>query len=150
MSKNVKGLEKLIKALENVTPNIQPKVNALVEINAQDIVADAKRKCPVDNGDLEQSIGSERISDNTFRVATNMTKLAPYGAVVEYGSAPHVIKPKNGGYLKFKIGDKWIYTKEVNHPGTRAQPFFFPAVFKGRAKFTEDIEKLVDKEIKKL
>lgn len=58
------------------------------------------------------------------------------------GTAPHVIRPKNGGYLRFKTGYSartapggqynvgtgianggWVSFKEVNHPGTAARGF---------------------------
>ena len=51
-------------------------------------------------------------------------KYAPY---VEFGTAPHVIYPKNKNYLAFQVGGKWVFTKEVHHPGTKEHAFLFPA-----------------------
>jgi HK97 gp10 family phage protein len=43
--------------------------------------------------------------------------------LVEYGTAPHLIKPKKGTMLK--IGGRLV--KEAMHPGSKAQPFLRPA-----------------------
>lgn len=40
-----------------------------------------------------------------------------YGAILEEGSKPHVIKPKNKKYLYWKGAAHPV--KEVNHPGTK-------------------------------
>lgn len=39
--------------------------------------------------------------------------------VLEYGSPPHSIDPVKGKFIKFDIGGKTIFTKHVDHPGTR-------------------------------
>jgi HK97 gp10 family phage protein len=48
---------------------------------------------------------------------------ASYAAAVEYGTAPHEIRPVNGGVLAFEVAGKMIFTPLVHHPGTRANPF---------------------------
>lgn len=46
-----------------------------------------------------------------------------YAAVIEYGSKPHLIKPrKASGWLIFRMPDgRYVKTKLVNHPGTQPQ-----------------------------
>jgi hypothetical protein len=47
-----------------------------------------------------------------------------YGQYVITGTRPHVIKPKNKKFLRFVVeGDKVVFTKLVNHPGTKANDF---------------------------
>lgn len=70
----------------------------------------------------------ELVRGNDFEVIGNdglvFTNDVYYAAYVHNGTAPHVIRPKNaGGVLVFEIGGQTIYTKLVNHPGTKAQPF---------------------------
>lgn len=46
---------------------------------------------------------------------------APYSAVLEYGSRPHIIQPTGGKkalHFKNKNGD-WVFAKIVHHPGTK-------------------------------
>jgi hypothetical protein len=54
--------------------------------------------------------------------------LASYAACVEYGTAPHEIRPINGSVLKFMVAGKMVFTPLVHHPGTRANPFMQRAV----------------------
>ena len=39
------------------------------------------------------------------------------------GTRPHIIRPNNHMYLKFNVGGRVIYAKQVNHPGTRPNHF---------------------------
>jgi len=40
--------------------------------------------------------------------------------ILEYGSRPHEIVPKRpGGLLRFVLGGEVVYTRHVDHPGTR-------------------------------
>lgn len=39
--------------------------------------------------------------------------------ILEFGTRPHEIRPKNGGYLVFNIGGARVRAKVVQHPGTR-------------------------------
>ena len=49
------------------------------------------------------------INDYSSKVGTNII----YGAIHEYGG---IIKPKVADFLRFKIKDQWITTKQVNMP----------------------------------
>jgi hypothetical protein len=52
------------------------------------------------------------------RVTVSAT--APYAIFLERGTRPHLIVPRRpGGYLRFTVGNKVIYTRLVHHPGTR-------------------------------
>jgi phage gpG-like protein len=62
-----------------------------------------------------------------------------YAAAVEFGTKAHVIKPRKKSYLSFKINGVWVRAKQVNHPGTKAQPFMFPAFEMNRKKYTDDM-----------
>lgn len=78
-------------------------------------------------GDTTKSIG---IIANR---KTNSIKLGPrrgngfkgyHAHLLEYGTAPHVIRAKAAGGLLHFAG---TYTTEVHHPGIAAQPFMRPA-----------------------
>lgn len=84
-----------------------------------------------------------------------LVNYTPYGAYVEYGTKPHKIYPKaahgmigptrqgqtrratgkgphehivgRGIALRFRIGDRIVFARYVDHPGTPALPFMFPA-----------------------
>lgn len=115
MSSNVKGLERLIRTLEQVPKELEGDVELILQAEAQTIEADAKRKAPIDTGKLRQSIKSERVDAKTYEIKANATGLAPYAPFVEFGT-------------RFQ----------------RAQPFLFPAFFAGRTRFTKAIERLLE------
>jgi hypothetical protein len=84
-----------------------------------------------------------------------LTNYTPYGAYVEYGTKPHKIYPKaahgmvgptregqtrratgkgphehivgRGIALRFRIGDRIVFARYVDHPGGRPLPFMLPA-----------------------
>lgn len=117
---NVKGLERLIKTLQKLPRELDADVDAIAEANAKEIEAEAKRLVPKDTGALARSIGTEKVSDKTYKVSTNTTGLAPYGPFVEFG------RPRGTG------------------PNGGPRPFLFPAFFKGRKQFTQDLENLLE------
>ena len=88
---------------------------------ANDFTNELVRTCPVDTGYLKNSI-------NMNQVGRNFVITMPYYALyVEFGTAPHIIKPKNKQALSWTEGNggggKRFFAKVVKHPGTRPQPF---------------------------
>ena len=77
----------------------------------------ARRGRPLlDTGRLRDSITAE--SDS--KQAVGGISYAPYH---QFGTAPHVITARRAKALTFKIGNRTIYRKSVNHPGIPARPF---------------------------
>ena len=116
----VKGLKKLLDVLGNIPKEMDGDVEAVLEANAKEIEFEAKRMCPVDTGKLRQSILATKEGDKTYKIEANATGLAPYAPFVEHGTSK-----------------------------MSAQPFLYPAFFKGRERFTNDLEDLLG-ELKKL
>lgn len=70
----------------------------------------------------------EPVNGFQFTVTNSTTGLDPrrrrsYAGVLEFGSAPHLIRPRPtnraGGYLVFTVDGHKIVTKVVRHPGTK-------------------------------
>lgn len=93
----------------------------------EEIADDARRYAPVDTGALRESIQVEHDAPGRSRIAA----YADYAAEVEYGTRPHVIEPDTKEALAWPgmVGGPYA---RVNHPGTEAQPFLRPAVYKRR------------------
>lgn len=80
---------------------------------------------------------------------------APHAPYIEYGTRPHIIRPRfkrvlasrQGGFTKngIKYGIYNIYGTEVRHPGTAARPFVEPAVAFGERQFEKHMEAALDK-----
>lgn len=92
----------------------------------QDIAVDARGLVRINTGRLKSSIKWE-VDGLTGRVSTDV----PYWVHVEYGTAPHVIRPRNKRALYWPGADHPVAF--VNHPGTPAFPFLRPALLKARA-----------------
>lgn len=100
-------------------------VRRAVERTRVDVQTEARRRAPVDTGRLRSSIVSRAEGSGRsvgYVIGTNVN----YAAAVEYGTAPHVIKPKYKGALYWPGAAH--PAAQVNHPGTRAQPFMRPAI----------------------
>ena len=73
---------------------------------------------------------------------------AKYAKYVNDGTKPHVILPKNGGFLRFVIAGRVIFAKKVNHPGTAKRPFMENAADAGgqamKIAFENGVEQAVD------
>lgn len=83
---------------------------------------DAKRLAPKRTGELAASIRCE-VNQGVFRVGSDLDR----ALWMEEGTAPHIIRPKNGKAL-FWEGADHPYAL-VNHPGTRPAPFLRPALW---------------------
>tara|TARA_S200002703_G_C3709764_1_gene218003 strand:- start:187 stop:621 length:435 start_codon:yes stop_codon:yes gene_type:complete len=112
-----------IQKLENKLNKIDLKVIGDLEkefgITASMIQVRAKKDAPVDTGFLKSSINFGKTSKGVFVQAS-----AKYSAAVEFGTKPHKIRAKNKSVL-YSSKTKTFFGKEVNHPGTKGQPFFF-------------------------
>ncbi len=115
---NIKGElkdEEIIEKIKLVLFKSMIKMQELATIN-----------CPVDKGRLRNSIHLNPTSPGYFRYF--LRDGVQYGSDVEYGTSPHIIRPKSAKALKFSSKGKTIFSKKINHPGTPAQPFFRPAL----------------------
>ena len=83
---------------------------------------EAKKTAPVDSGYYRNNIGF----DGKNKVIAN----ASYSADIEYGTKPHVIQPKNANALHFQSDGQDVFTKKVNHPGTKPNPVMRNAAHK--------------------
>jgi hypothetical protein len=96
----------------------------------------AQRYAPVDEGELEGSISAE---GTAHPLTWEINVYAGHGAHVEYGTGPHIIRPRKGKYLRFVVNGKVVFAKIVRHPGTAAQPYLRPAVSQSRPRFERRI-----------
>jgi hypothetical protein len=46
---------------------------------------------------------------------------AAYAAIIEFGSMPHFILPRNVKALRFEVDGEEVFAKWVHHPGTAPQ-----------------------------
>jgi len=101
----------------------------LIERLADIAWASAFYGAPWRSGRLAGSIVKE-VGDGEAEVQA----LAPYAVFVEFGTAPHEIRPVNASVLAFEGGGKMVFTPLVRHPGSKANPFMERAAEDTRSK----------------
>ncbi|NHZ62609.1 HK97-gp10 family putative phage morphogenesis protein [Massilia genomosp. 1] len=142
------GLDDFLAYLTDSPTAIQAGVAAGLWASAQLIEAQAKANCPVEHGELRDSIRAS-IKEVGTKVLASVTAggAAPGGVYIAYahlvefsGAAPHRIEAKSGRRLTFN-GRSY---KAVDHPGMKARPFLRPAL----DARTLDAIALVEQEVK--
>lgn len=140
----IENLDKLLNKLENLkTISVEQAVNEACIL----VENDAKRRCPVDTGELRMSITHEieETSENraTGAVGTNL-EYAPY---VEFGTG--IFSSLGNGRQ-----DKWSYkdAKGEWHTtiGQHPQPYLYPALDTNRAEIEELIKQKIKEGVKHL
>lgn len=92
----------------------------------EDVADDARRGCPVDTGELLESIGTAYLPSVGF-VYVGTDHWAP----TEYGADPHPIDSHGPWPLRNRETGQ-VFGQHVNHPGNPAQPFMRSALYRIR------------------
>lgn len=88
-------------------------------------VADLARQYAAGHGSIPEGIIVGPVVDKSVKViSTN-----PNTLFVHNGTRRHQIRPRRtGGYLRFEVGGRIVYARQVNHPGYRGDPFLTRAL----------------------
>lgn len=100
-------------------------------------------KAPVRTGRM---LGSIRKDVRGLEATIGPT--VPYAIYIEYGTAPHEIRPVYASALRFEVEGKIVFTSLVHHPGTRPQPFVHETAEATRLKIPELWKEVSEEEIK--
>jgi hypothetical protein len=104
-------------------------------------VHEAQALVPVRTGNLRRTIRMGALTDTYVEIRAGGQRDIGYAASVEFGSAAHVIVPRNrkvlawggartlGGRLR-KGSSATNFARRVNHPGTKAHPYMVPGMNK--------------------
>ena len=157
---NPKQTGKILRDLDKKFPKL---LDEEMKDTAEKTEKEAKRRAPVGkgsrSGELKKGIEMKKRGKMKYDVTSN----APYSMAVEHGTRPHTIRVKTAKVLagdgasssKFPVSSDGysVFGKEVNHPGSKSQPFMQPAVDKATKKMdkriVDGIVKTVSKTIKK-
>lgn len=127
----VEGLAELHRLLQDLPAKLEANVlRGGMRAGAKVIEAEAKRIVPVGTGPQAGELrDSVRVSVRSIKGKVQATikaggKKAWYARLVEFGTAAHLIRPKNRKSLFFAA----IAREEVHHPGAKKKPFMRPAL----------------------
>lgn len=94
---------------------------------ARNVQRRARQLVGVDSGALRSSIhvaDLETIGSPSVSIRSNL----PYALAHHQGTRPHVIRPNSERFLRFKVAGKIVYVRQVQHPGTRPNPYLARAL----------------------
>lgn len=114
----IKNQREILSAWRKAPDVMSSEMNKAVSAVTLFLEGETVKEAPVDKGILRRGIG-HRVAGFVGRVFTS-TK---YAIFVHEGTSPHTIRPRNAKVLRFKVGGKWVYAKQVRHKGTKANPF---------------------------
>jgi HK97 gp10 family phage protein len=109
---------------------------AMMQMLGRAVASEAIHRAPRKTANLQRSIKVEAVSDTHVTIEAQ----AAYAGFVERGTRPHIIRPRNAKALRFaataagqrlsgsaRRGAAVIFARIVHHPGTRPQPYMWPA-----------------------
>lgn len=162
MASRVEGLDRLKKRFAKIPGDVRSAMRQAIAEGVDEIIAMQKRLAPVSPsgthgnppGMLRDSIvatwgggagipkyaslkagtGGERAAGDLSVTITAGNSKVRYAHLVEFGTAPH---PQGGKF------------KGTQHPGTTAQPFFYPAYRSLRRRVKSRISRAMKKAIKR-
>lgn len=153
----LEGASRLDKKLKNISNEMKTHIlEKAIGQGTQVVRSEAVLLCPVDSGELRQSIKtSVEASGDDINGITYTNK--EYAAYVEFGTGPKGEESHSGispeitpSYTQqgwnYKNDDgEWIYTN-----GQPAQPFMYPALKNNEKKVKKLIKNIVSEELGKL
>lgn len=136
MTDEVQGMTELQRRLAAIgdTRQLLGKIGLLAVSYAKEIV-------PRQTGNLGRTIRLGTVTASSAQIIAGGQAGVGYAQVVEYGSRPHEIVPRNkkalawGGSRRLsgnlRSGSKATsFAKRVQHPGTKAKPYLVPSAKK--------------------
>lgn len=129
MSLQVKGLKELQRTLRKLPRATgRAAVRRALKKGARPVLDEARRLVPAKTGQLRDSLTTRSAGGGREGVAIRVGPSGPaarYAHLVEFGTAPHVIRARHARSLA--IGPVLV-GKAVQHPGARPRPFLRPAL----------------------
>lgn len=148
----MKDISNLETDITHIFGNITDRLINVQKETAINIMNDAKRLAPVgETGEYRNSIkvSDTKVTENSIetmiytdaKVSSLEGQSYNLGYLLENGTQPHTILPKNSDTLVFNIDGETIFAKKVSHPGTNPQPHFIPALQKNKFKYKVNVVK---------
>lgn len=121
------GISRTVKALQEFAAGLEDAAAAALDealrmardVGRVEINAQTHRR----TGDLLRKISIRRYS----KLKGVVRFYSGHAKYIDEGTVPHQIVARRAPFLVFRIGDRWIRKKSVQHPGTSPRPFSKPA-----------------------
>jgi HK97 gp10 family phage protein len=152
------GKDQVLGALRALNIEGRNNVEEVVRLSSRKIRRSARARAPVRSGKFRRAIGTRFSKDGlSANIAAwwrgrGRERVHPLSHIIEFGTAPHKIKPEKRkalalhGKVTGEMGPEQAkFVSSVNHPGTPAQPFLFPAFEEHREGYIRDLREALGK-----
>lgn len=121
---------KLLEAFAKAPQAVRDHLRIAVKSSTVDVQREARKthRFKTKTAMLERSVTVSFPDEMTGRVFLNPA-IAGYANAIHDGSRPHRIEPKRRKRLRWATpGGGFAFARQVNHPGTKADPFLYAAL----------------------
>ena len=148
------GIETLLKRLNSLGGNVEETLYTSIAKQAMMVQGEAKELCPVDTGDLRNSI-KVNTKKNKNKIVGTVSTNSDHAAYVEFGTGKVGERTnKNTNVNVSYKQDKWLANIPDVGPrwveGQPAQPYLYPALKNNEEKILENIKADVKQAIKEV
>ena len=130
-----------VSALRVTLPQIQKEIERLTILRMSQIAYDSTQRGagrPSKSGALFQSVYNRAIPGG--REVGHDPQRAPHALFVNFGTRPHIIRPKEKKALRWVMGNRFIFAKFVRHPGYKGDAYILDAAADAMAQFKQIVD----------
>jgi hypothetical protein len=146
VSIEIKGLNELIRVADKYPAISEKHINGAINKSLIRIQDEAKRKAP--SGDTQQLRQNWILRMGRFSGSLESGAKRngySYGLAVEYGTKPHFVPVANNPMFRLWAERRglnpWAVSKSISKKGTRAKPFFKPAIDSQKANIDREFDR---------
>jgi len=135
---HIKGLDSLIANTNKAGDDLPGLLLQTMKKATTQIKNDARKIRP---GSFKNQTGNLRrsIDRRVFSAARGIVFVGEkYGKYVEFGTRPHIIRPKSAKMLAFKVNGQMVFARQVRHPGSKPYPYMEPAFKENKDKVLKE------------
>mgnify|MGYP001221486015 CR=1 FL=1 len=127
---------------QDIAQRIKSAIRYATDLQAQEVWGNLMENSPQKHGRLAGSWKLNQQGDMMYMIGTSVA----YAAVMNDGSDPYEIFPRNASALRFEIGGQVIFAKRVKHPGIRGTGYIDRSIEQAENRGQEFIEMALDSE----
>ena len=145
MTLKLMGVEKVIAAIKDVNSELNVKIDAEIDAQAQMVATKAKRKAPSNFSELRNSIGTEKVSvpPELTEVAAAVKGRASRGNFASMVEAIYVWGTKKKIIKKGDKNHAVNIARKIMINGIAPQPFLWPSFLEVRPKLISRLQTIL-------
>ena len=134
------GLDIYTNAMFSGSPRYRAATDGLIKQDIGKAKQLSQRFAPRKTGNLRDAIKTKRFGDMHYMLYVDKDK-ADYGIYMELGTRAHIIRARRAKVLRWYVGGKPVFAKQVRHPGTKPYLFVKRGVKSAFTGFTSRLKK---------